>query len=103
MKYGPDDRPLLPLLQDLERVAAHEIAAQGWAGVDIPVLVRLHFGMVAFNAAFGDALYPPGALTPSRERIIAETTAFFVHGTAHRPETSAPAEKVRSGVIPASE
>jgi AcrR family transcriptional regulator len=87
MKHGRDERPLLPLLEDLERVAVQELAAQEWTGVDIPVLVRLHFGMVAFNAAFGESLYPPGELAPNRDRIIAETTAFFVHGTAHRPKT----------------
>jgi len=79
------ERPLVPLMRELERVAAAQMETHGWRGVDIRVLARLHFGMVAFNAAFGDALYPAGEEAASRERIVEETTAFMVHGTAHRP------------------
>jgi AcrR family transcriptional regulator len=78
-------QPLLPLMEQLERVAKAETEAQGWHGVDIGVLARLHFGMVAFNAAFGETLYPRTAQGPSRERIVAEMAACMVHGTAHRP------------------
>jgi AcrR family transcriptional regulator len=78
-------QPLLPLMEELERVATAEIEAQGWHGVDISVLARLHFGMVAFNAAFGETLYPRTAQGPGRERIVEEMAAFMVHGTAHRP------------------
>lgn len=84
------ERPLLPLMRELERVAAAQMESQGWGGVDFFVLARLHFGMVAFNAAFGDALYPAGDTEPggaaTRERIVKEMTAFMVHGTAHRPQ-----------------
>jgi AcrR family transcriptional regulator len=78
-------QPLLPLMAELERVAAAEIEARGWHGVDVGVLARLHFGMVVFNAAFSDALYPAGDGAADRERIVNEMTAFMVHGTAHRP------------------
>lgn len=85
------ERPLLPLMRELERVAAAQMETQGWGGVDFFVLARLHFGMVAFNAAFGDALYPDGDDDPgggaTRERIVKEITAFMIHGTAHRPES----------------
>jgi hypothetical protein len=79
MKDRRQEKPLLPLLQELERVVAYETGAQGWTGVDIVVLV-------AFNAAFDESLYPSGARRPSRDRIITEMAAFFVHGTAHRPQ-----------------
>jgi AcrR family transcriptional regulator len=75
---------LVPMMEQLERVGFSELAAQGWGGMNVPVLTRLHFGMVAFNAAFGDALYPPGEDRPTREAIIDEMTAFLVHGSAHR-------------------
>jgi len=84
MKDRRQDKPLLPLLQKLEHVAAYELGSQGWVGVDIAVLVRLQFGAVAFNAAFGESLYLPGPGRPSRDRIVAEMVSFFVHGTAHR-------------------
>jgi hypothetical protein len=54
--------------------------------VDIVVLTRLQFAVVAFSAAFDESLYPSGARRPSRDRIITEMAAFFVHGTAHRPQ-----------------
>src|SRR5262249_7732176 len=76
---------LVPMMRELERVGFSELAAQGWGGVNVPVLTRLHFGMVAFNAAFGDALYAPGKDRPTREEVIDEMTAFLVHGSAHRP------------------
>jgi AcrR family transcriptional regulator len=79
------ERPLVPLMRELERVATSVLDSQGWSGVDITVLARLHFGMVAFNAAFGDSLYPVGDGGPTRERIVNEAIAFMVHGTAHRP------------------
>jgi AcrR family transcriptional regulator len=85
MRDRRKERPLLPILEELERIGAYETGAQGWRGMDIQVLVRLHFGMVAFNAAFEDDLYPPGQRRPDRARIIDEMTAFLVHGTAHRP------------------
>ena len=77
---------LAPVMEELERVGMSEITAQGWSGMNVRVLARLHFGMVAFNAAFGDALYPPGEGRPTRAEIIDEMTAFLVHGSAHRPE-----------------
>lgn len=86
MKDRRQEKPLLPLLQELERVAAYETGAQGWTGVDIVVLTRLQFAVVAFSAAFDESLYPSGARRPSRDRIITEMAAFFVHGTAHRPQ-----------------
>ena len=78
------ERSLLPVMEELERVGMTELAAQGWTGMNVRVLARLHFGMVAFNAAFGDGLYPPGEGRPSREEIIDEMAAFLVHGSAHR-------------------
>jgi AcrR family transcriptional regulator len=83
------EHPLQSLMEELERVAVVEIPAQGWTGVDVEILPRLHFGMVAFNAAFRDALYGPGRPAPDRERIIDEMAAFLVHGTAHRPASGA--------------
>jgi AcrR family transcriptional regulator len=80
------ERPLVPLMQELERVAAAQMESHGWVGVDIGVLARLHFGMVAFNAAFGDVLYPADSEAAPRQRIVDEMTAFMVHGTAHRPQ-----------------
>ena len=80
------ERPLVPLMRELERVAAAQMEAHGWLGVDIGVLARLHFGMVAFNAAFGEVLYPADSEVASRSRIVDEMTAFMVHGTAHRPQ-----------------
>jgi AcrR family transcriptional regulator len=85
MRDRREERPLVPLLEELERVAAYELGSYGWRGVDTQVLVRLQFGMIAFNAAFEDDLYAPGPRRPDRERIIAEISAFLVHGTAHRP------------------
>lgn len=74
--------PLLPLLDELERVTAYEHGRRGWSGVDIQVVVRAMFGMVAFNAAFEDLLYSSDARRPSRERVIAELSAFSVAGSA---------------------
>ena len=85
MRDRREEKPLLPLLQELERVAAYETGSQGYTGVDLVVSTRLHFAVVAFNAAFGDSLYPSDRRRPSRERIIDEMAAFLVHGTAHRP------------------
>jgi AcrR family transcriptional regulator len=79
------ERPLVPLFHELERVASAVLDSQGWTGVDIPVLARMHFGMVAFNAAFGESLYPDGVEAPGRQRVVDEAAAFMVHGTAHRP------------------
>jgi AcrR family transcriptional regulator len=79
-----DNKPLLPLMQELERVAAYETGSQGYDGVDIVVLTRLQFAVVAFSAAFDDSLYPSDARRPSRQRIIDEMVAFFIDGTAHR-------------------
>jgi AcrR family transcriptional regulator len=75
--------PLLPFLEELERVGAYELGIHGHTGVDLQVIIRCQFGMVAFNAAFGDQLYRPDAV-PSRERIIAEMSTFMVGGSAHR-------------------
>jgi AcrR family transcriptional regulator len=77
------DQPLLPFLEELERVGAYELGIHGHTGVDLQVIIRCQFGMVAFNAAFGDHLYRPDAV-PSRERIIAEMSTFMVGGSAHR-------------------
>jgi AcrR family transcriptional regulator len=77
------EQPLLPFLEELERVGAYELGANGFTGVDLQVLVRCHFGMVAFNAAFGDQLYRP-ASGPSRERIKTEMAAILLGGTAYR-------------------
>jgi AcrR family transcriptional regulator len=76
-------QPLVGLMEELERIGYSEMDAQGWPGANVKVLARLHFGMVAFNAAFGDALYPGGG-GPSRDEVIDEMTAFLVHGSAHR-------------------
>jgi hypothetical protein len=85
--HGVDAQTLWAVVGgELERVAAYETGAQGWTGVDIVVLTRLQFAVVAFNAAFDESLYPSGARRPSRDRIITEMAAFFVHGTAHRPQ-----------------
>jgi AcrR family transcriptional regulator len=75
---------LLELMEELEQLGNSVMGAQRWPGANIKVLARLHFGMVVFNAAFGDALYPAGGGTPSREEVIDEMTAFLVHGSAHR-------------------
>ena len=77
------EQPLLPFLEELERVGAYELGLHGHKGVDLQVIIRCQFGMVAFNAAFGDHLYRRDA-TPSRERIIAEMSAFMVGGSAYR-------------------
>src|ERR1700712_2183305 len=77
------ERPLLPFLEELERVGAYELGLHGHTGVDIQVIIRCQFGMVAFNAAFGDHLYRSDSV-PSRERIVAEMTAFIVGGSANR-------------------
>jgi AcrR family transcriptional regulator len=77
------EQPLLPFLEELERVGAHELGLHGHTGVDLQVIIRCQFGMVAFNAAFGDHLYRPDSV-PSRERVIAEMSAFIVGGSANR-------------------
>lgn len=59
------ERPLVPLMRELGRVAAAQMDSHGWVGVDIGVLARLHFGMVAFNAAFGEVLYCSTPRTPA--------------------------------------
>lgn len=81
---APTELPLLPMLEELERVGAYELGLNGFTGVDLQVIIRCEFGMVVFNAAFSSALYRPDA-RPSRERIINEMTALLVHGSAHRP------------------
>jgi AcrR family transcriptional regulator len=78
--------PLLGLMEELEQLGNSVMGAQDWPGANIKVLARLHFGMVAFNAAFGDTLYPAGGGAPSREEVIEEMTAFLVHGSAHRAD-----------------
>ncbi|HEY1970044.1 MAG TPA: helix-turn-helix domain-containing protein [Pseudonocardia sp.] len=88
LEAGTDEsveQPLIPLLHELERVGAYELGANGYAGVDLQVVVRCMFSMVVFNAAFADALYVPGVRRPDRDRIVREMTSFFVHGVAHRP------------------
>ncbi|MHB8690494.1 MAG: TetR/AcrR family transcriptional regulator [Solirubrobacteraceae bacterium] len=80
-------QPLVGLMEELERIGYSEMDAQGWPGANVKVLARLHFGMVAFNAAFGEALYPGGG-GPSRDEVIDEMTAFLVHGSAHRTSSS---------------
>jgi AcrR family transcriptional regulator len=79
------DHPLQALMRELERIGHQEIQRQGFRNVNVDVLVRLHFGMVAFNAAFGDALYD-AERRPGREEVIDEITAFMLHGAAHRPD-----------------
>jgi AcrR family transcriptional regulator len=77
------EQPLLPFLEELERVGAYELGLHGHTGVDLQVIIRCQFGMVAFNAAFGEHLYRPDSV-PSRERIIAEMSTFIVGGSAYR-------------------
>jgi AcrR family transcriptional regulator len=77
------EQPLLPFLEELERVGAYELGIHGHTGVDLQVIIRCQFGMVAFNAAFGDHLYRPDSV-PSRERIISEMSTFIVGGSAYR-------------------
>jgi AcrR family transcriptional regulator len=84
------EQPLLPFLEELERVGAYELGLHGHTGVDLQVIIRCQFGMVAFNAAFGDHLYRPDSV-PSRERIIAEMSAFIVGGSAYRSQQQPPA------------
>jgi AcrR family transcriptional regulator len=86
MSPRADEResPLLPMLEELERVGAYELGLNGYQGVDLQVIIRCEFGMVLFNAAFSSALYRPDS-RPSRERIVDEMTALLVHGSAHRP------------------
>jgi hypothetical protein len=54
------------------------------------VLTRPQFVVAAFCAAFDESLYPSDVRRPSRERIIDEMTAFFIHGTAHPPRPGPP-------------
>jgi|SRR5581483_7209065 AcrR family transcriptional regulator len=77
------EQPLLPFLEELERVGAYELGLHGHTGVDLQVIIRCQFGMVAFNAAFGDHLYRRDSV-PSRDRIIAEMSSFIVGGSAYR-------------------
>ena len=68
---------------DLLEHAKHAEHDPGQSLID----AHLANGMVAFNAAFGDVLYPADEKSASRRRIVDEMTAFMVHGTAHRPQT----------------
>jgi hypothetical protein len=60
------------------------------------VLTRPQFVVAAFCAAFDESLYPSDVRRPGRERIIDEMTAFFIHGTAHRPDPARPTTDIGS-------
>jgi AcrR family transcriptional regulator len=82
-----DGQPLIPLLDELERVGSYELGALGHSGVDQQVVVRCMFGMVAFVGGFQNSLYPRGVRRPDRERVVREMTMLLVHGVTHRPES----------------
>lgn len=78
-------------LDRLQEVVEAEIGRRGFHNVDIPVVIRLTFGMVMAMAVLDEWLFPPRRRRPSRDRIVNEMVAFMVHGLAHRPETGDPA------------
>jgi AcrR family transcriptional regulator len=80
-----DGQPLVPLLDELERLGTYELGAPGHAGVNQRVVVRCMFGMVAFVGAFQNSLYPRGVPRPHREQVVHEMTMLLVHGVTHRP------------------
>jgi AcrR family transcriptional regulator len=72
-------------LDRLQEVVEAEVTSRGFAGLDIPVTIRLTFGMVMAMALLDEWLFPPNRRHPSRERIVTEMVGFMVHGLAHRP------------------
>jgi AcrR family transcriptional regulator len=79
---GPGS-PLSQFLDRLEKVVEAEVGMRGWTGVDIPVTIRVTFGLVLSMAVLDDWMFP--GRRPSRERIINEMVAYMIHGLAHRP------------------
>ncbi|HEY1974804.1 MAG TPA: helix-turn-helix domain-containing protein [Pseudonocardia sp.] len=76
------DLPLLPFLEQLERLGAYIFGANGYSA-DLQILIRCHFGMVAFNAAFGDMLYRADS-RPDRERIFTEMAEVLIASATNR-------------------
>lgn len=72
-------------LDRLGEVVEAEVARRGFVGVDIPVTIRITFGMVMAMAVLGEWLFPPGTDPPGRDRIVDEMVGLMVHGLAHRP------------------
>ena len=72
-------------LDRLEQVVQAEVDRRGFEGVDIPVTIRLVFGMVISMAVLDEWLFPSQKRRPGRDRIVNEMVAYMVHGLAHRP------------------
>ncbi len=77
--------PLSALLSELEELARLEGEARGYT-FDVPMTVRLVVGQIMAVALLDEWLFTPGTRRPSRQRIVNEMTALFVHGLAHRGE-----------------
>jgi AcrR family transcriptional regulator len=74
-------------LDRLEQVVQAEVDRRGFTGIDIPVTIRLVFGMVISMAVLDEWLFPSARRRPGRDRIVNEMVAYMVHGLAHRPES----------------
>ncbi|MGH2669006.1 MAG: TetR/AcrR family transcriptional regulator [bacterium] len=81
------------VLDRLQDVVEAEVARRGFTGVDIPVAIRLTFGMVMAMSVLDEWLFTPDRHRPSRDRIVNEMVGFMVHGLAHRDEAAPPATK----------
>lgn len=72
---------IAPLLDRIEAVATRELEVRGWTAVDIPVLVRIAFGMVVAAAIFKEWLYAD-ANAVSDDRIIDEMVEILISGAS---------------------
>ncbi len=82
-------------LDRLEQVVQAEVERRGFTGVDIPVTIRLVFGMVISMAVLDEWLFPSQKRRPGRDRIVNEMVAYMVHGLAHRDAVPAGATEIQ--------
>ncbi|BBX00099.1 TetR/AcrR family transcriptional regulator [Mycolicibacterium moriokaense] len=68
-------------LDRIEAVAARELELRGWHAVDIPVLVRIAFGMVLAAAVFKEWLYTEPDSVPD-DHIIDEMVEILISGAS---------------------
>ncbi|WP_459958042.1 TetR/AcrR family transcriptional regulator [Mycobacterium avium] len=82
--HEPDvevDTNIAILLERLEAVASRELKARGWRHVDMPVAVRISFGMALGNALFKEWLYTDPEVIPD-DRIIDEMVGILLGGAS---------------------
>jgi AcrR family transcriptional regulator len=72
-------QPLVRYLDQLAEPAGRSVAEADRLLDDPALTVRMTFGMVFTTAVFDDLLYAPGR-APGRDEVVAEMTAYLLHG-----------------------